>query len=92
MDVEVSDIILQEPANAQQSFSSTKTPTVFQTIPILKFLQQTWENMSKVTKFAEMEPALDNGLKNLRKWYCKVDDTDVSFIFLGTLSFYLSYH
>ncbi|KIK05961.1 hypothetical protein K443DRAFT_90372, partial [Laccaria amethystina LaAM-08-1] len=70
--IELVHEILWEPANAQQSFSSTKTPTVFQTIPILKFLQQTWENMSKVTKFAEMEPALDNGLKNLRKWYCKL--------------------
>ncbi|EDR05966.1 uncharacterized protein LACBIDRAFT_329145 [Laccaria bicolor S238N-H82] len=68
--------ILWEPANAQQSFSSTKIPTVFRTILILKFLQQSWENMSKVTKFAEMESALDKGLENLRKWYHKLAYTE----------------
>lgn len=74
----------QEPANAQQSFSATREPTVWRAIPVLEFLQQTWQNMAGSSKFADFATAIDCGIDNLRKWYHKIDETDVYFICLGT--------
>ncbi|KAG2063186.1 hypothetical protein BDR04DRAFT_1123431, partial [Suillus decipiens] len=45
-----------EPANATQSFSSLKDPTVWQAIPVLEFLQQSWENMAAHKKFSTLDP------------------------------------
>jgi hypothetical protein len=73
----------QEPANAQQSFSTTRHPAAYRTIPILEFLQETWESMACTPKFVEIAGAIRRGLKNLMKWYRKVDDTDAYFICLG---------
>jgi hypothetical protein len=73
----------QEPANAQQSFSTTHHPAAYRTIPILKFSQETWENMARTPKFVEISGAITRGLKNLTKWYRKVDDTDTYFVCLG---------
>ena len=75
--------VLQEPANAQQSFSASKYPTVWCTIPVLEFLQESWENMANHPKFNEIELAIRAGLKNLAKWYRKADDTNIYFISLG---------
>jgi hypothetical protein len=76
--------VLQEPANAQQSFSSSKDPTVWRTIPVLEFMQEAWENMAVHKKFEDVQEAIEAGLANIRKWYRKVDDTDAYFICLGT--------
>ncbi|KAG0694567.1 hypothetical protein DFH29DRAFT_1006219 [Suillus ampliporus] len=43
--------MLQEPANAQQTFSATWEPTVWHTIPVLEYLQETWESMAGTSKF-----------------------------------------
>jgi hypothetical protein len=75
---------VQEPANAQQSFSSSKDPTVWRTIPVLEFMQEAWENMAVLKKFEDVREAIEAGLANIRKWYRKVDDTDAYFICLGT--------
>src|SRR4051794_9322814 len=77
------NIYVQEPANAQQSFSLSQEPTVWWTIPVLEFLQQSWENMAAVPRFGELAGAIHNGLENLEKWYRKTDDTNVYFICLG---------
>ncbi|KAG1744680.1 uncharacterized protein EDB91DRAFT_1080768 [Suillus paluster] len=74
--------ILQEPANAQQSFLATCQPTVWCTIPILEFLQETWENMAQALKFNGVANAILLGLKNICKWYHKTDDTDMYFVCL----------
>lgn len=74
----------QEPANAQQSFSTTRYPSAYRTIPVLEFLQETWENMAHALKFAEVSDAIGRGLANLKKWYRKVDETNAYFICLGT--------
>jgi hypothetical protein len=91
MDVEVSDIILQEPANAQQIFSAQRSPWSFRQFQSFSSSNNPGRTCPRSPSL-QMEPALDNGLENLQKWYHKVDDTDVYFICLGTLSFYLSYH
>jgi hypothetical protein len=75
----------QEPANAQQTFSSSRDLTVWCTIPVLEFMQEAWENMAKHEKFDEVSGAIEVGLENLRKWYRKVDDTNAYFICLGEL-------
>jgi hypothetical protein len=77
----------QEPASAKQSFSSAHEPTVWRTIPVLEFLLQSWENMADHPKFSEVEHAICKGLKNIDKWYCKVNDTDAYFICLGMFFF-----
>jgi hypothetical protein len=74
---------MQEPANAQQTFSSSQDPTVWRTIPVLEFMQESWENMAKHNRFQDVTAAIDAGLENIRKWYQKVDDTDAYFICLS---------
>jgi hypothetical protein len=56
---------VQEPANAQQSFSSSKDPTVWRTIPVLKFMQEAWENMAAHEKFKDVHGAIEVGLANI---------------------------
>ncbi|KAG2035041.1 ribonuclease H-like domain-containing protein [Suillus americanus] len=73
---------LQEPADATQSFSSSKHPTVWRVIPVLEFLQQSWKNMVADEKFLSISDALEAGLENLDKWTQKTDDTDAYFICL----------
>jgi hypothetical protein len=55
-------------------------------IPVLEYLQQSWESMELLPKFETVAPAIRAGIDNLSKWYQKTDDTDVYFIFLGKLS------
>ncbi|KAJ6524840.1 hypothetical protein B0H10DRAFT_2249520 [Mycena sp. CBHHK59/15] len=75
--------VLQEPANIQQSFSSSKYPTVWRTLPLLEALRETWTNMAATEKFQGMRESINAGLDNLEKWYTKTDDTDVYFVCLG---------
>jgi len=82
-----SRLTFQEPATAKQTFSSSRDPTVWRTIPVLEFLLQSWENMADLPKFSEVEYAIRKGLGNIDKWYRKVNDTDAYFICLGTLVF-----
>src|SRR5580658_3890430 len=79
----LSTYVVQEPANAQQTFSSSRFPTVWRTIPVLEFLQEAWENMASNEKFQVLQAPIEAGLENLRKWYRKVDETDAYFICLG---------
>ncbi|KAG1798503.1 uncharacterized protein HD556DRAFT_1305965 [Suillus plorans] len=72
----------QEPANAQQTFSATREPTVWCTIPVLEYLQETWEHMAGTSTFDVLSASVTSGLDNLAKWYCKTNDTDVYFICL----------
>src|ERR1700678_1722753 len=76
---------MQEPASANQTFSSSKEPSAFRTIPVLEYLQESWGNMANHPKFAEVKEPLRKGIENLEKWYHKVNDTDTYFICLGTL-------
>ncbi|KAF5371872.1 hypothetical protein D9615_009521 [Tricholomella constricta] len=66
----------------KQTFSSSQEPTVFRVVPVLEFLQETWENMADLPRFYEVEEVLRKGLTNLEKWYCKVTDVDAYFICL----------
>ncbi|KAJ6631849.1 hypothetical protein B0H10DRAFT_1937605 [Mycena sp. CBHHK59/15] len=74
--------VLQEPANIQQSFSSSRHPTVWRTLPLLEALAETWRNMAATEKFVDMQDSINASLDNLEKWYGKTDDTDVYFICL----------
>ncbi|KAF8801155.1 hypothetical protein BYT27DRAFT_7342075 [Phlegmacium glaucopus] len=75
--------VLQEPRDAQASFSSETAPTVWRTIPILECLQEHWEIMAKTSKFRPVKLAIEKGLAKLNKWYKAIDETDVYFICLG---------
>lgn len=72
----------KEPASAKQTFSSSKEPSAFRTIPVLEFLKETWGNMANHPKFSEVENSIHKGIENLDKWYNKVNDTDAYFICL----------
>lgn len=82
--------VLQEPADAQQSFSATREPTVWRTIPVLECLQETLQNMAGASKFNRFSTAIEAGVINLRKWYGKTDDTDAYFICLGMYHIYFN--
>jgi hypothetical protein len=79
----VSEIQSQEPAEAHQSFSSSTHPTIWHTILVLKYLQETWSTMELSSKFTEISLAIRAGLDNLEKWYCTTEKTDTYFICLG---------
>ncbi|KAF8803593.1 hypothetical protein BYT27DRAFT_7014470, partial [Phlegmacium glaucopus] len=60
-----------KPASAKQMFLSSNEPSVFRTIPVLEYLQESWGNMANHLKFAEVEEPLWKGIENLEKWYHK---------------------
>lgn len=72
----------KEPASAKQTFSSSKEPSAFRTIPVLEFLKETWGNMANLPKFSEVKDAIQKGLKSLEKYHGKVDDSDAYFLCL----------
>jgi hypothetical protein len=72
----------KEPASAKQTFSSSKEPSAFRTIPVLEFLKETWGNMADLPKFSEVKDAIQKGLDSLNKYHGKVNDTDAYFICL----------
>jgi hypothetical protein len=45
-------------------------------------MQEKWETMARLPKYARVANALNAGLGNLRKWYKNLDDTDIYFISL----------
>ncbi|OJA10178.1 hypothetical protein AZE42_01837 [Rhizopogon vesiculosus] len=67
---------------ARSSFSSSKDPTVWRAIPVLEFLQQSWQNMAADEKFSSIAYGLQADLENFGKWSRKTDETDVYFICL----------
>jgi len=71
----------------QQTFSNEQTPTVCRIIPSLEFLIKHWESMVEQPRFCNVKDAITQGTQNLKKWYCKVDNTLAAyFICLGVLS------
>ncbi len=72
----------KELASAKQTFSSSKEPSAFRTIPVLEFLKETWGNMANLSKFSEVKDAIEKGLESLNKYYGKVDDSDAYFLCL----------
>ncbi|KAG2045526.1 hypothetical protein BDR06DRAFT_978148, partial [Suillus hirtellus] len=73
----------EEPASATQTFSSSQDPSVWRTLLVLEFLQQSWENMAAHARFFPVHDALQNGLKNIVKWYDKTKDTSAYSICLA---------
>lgn len=73
---------LREPALSCQSFSHATRPTVYRAFPVIESMQQKWERMAKNSKYAQIVPALEAGLANLRKWYRTLDDSSIYFICL----------
>ena len=67
-----------------QTFLSSHDPTVWRTISVLEYLQQTWEAMDINSEFSEISPAIKSGIDSLDKWYHKIDATHAYFICLGT--------
>ena len=78
-----SPFTFQEPATAKQTFFSAHEPTVWCTIPVLEFLLQLWENMANLPKTSKLGHVICKGLKNINKWYHKVNDMDAYPICLG---------
>ena len=67
---------------ACQTFSSATLPSLLHALSVLEFMQEKWETMAKLPKYAPVTNGLDRGLNNLRKWYKNMDDTDIYFISL----------
>jgi hypothetical protein len=73
---------LAEPATACQSFSAATPPSLLHALPAIEFMQEKWETMAKLPKYAPVVDGLNRGLVNLRKWYNNMDDTDMYLISL----------
>ncbi|KAF5340528.1 hypothetical protein D9758_015833 [Tetrapyrgos nigripes] len=74
--------VLSLPAQATQSFSSSRHPTLSKTIPTLEYMRSMWVAMSENTRFLPVKSALLRGIENIDKWYNKVDDSPAYFITL----------
>ena len=57
---------------------------MFRAAPALEMLQDKWERMMKDKRFEQVHSAIEAGLRNVRKWYKKMDDTDVYVVTMGT--------
>ncbi|KAG2346979.1 hypothetical protein BDR05DRAFT_945396 [Suillus weaverae] len=75
--------VLQEPASVMQTFSSLSDPSIWQTIPVLEFLQKSWENMAALPRFSQVRDTILKGLNNVAKWYDKTKATNAYFICLA---------
>jgi len=42
----------------------------------MELIQDRWEHYAKNEEFKEVSQCIEAGLKNLRKWYRRMDDTD----------------
>src|SRR5260370_29041025 len=78
----ITDYCFKEPASAKQTFSSSKEPSAFHTIPVLEFLKETWGNMANLPKFSEVKDVIGKGLKSLEKYHGKVNNTNAYFLCL----------
>jgi hypothetical protein len=56
---------------------------MYRAVPALEMLQDKWERMSRNRRFEPVHSAIHAGLKNVRKWYKKMDDTDVYVVTMG---------
>ena len=45
-------------------------------------MQEKWETMAKLPKYATVAAGLQRGTDNLRKWYHNMYDTDIYFLSL----------
>lgn len=80
---------LQPPSKACHSFSAGTTPTVYRALPTLEHIREAWLQLAKKTEHEDIKEAIDFGLKNIDKWYRKLDDTDIYFICLGKLKVFV---
>ncbi|KAJ7048928.1 hypothetical protein C8F01DRAFT_1003592 [Mycena amicta] len=71
--------VLGEFANVTQSFSSERLPTVYRIIPTLEFLMKRLELMSENARYSEISEPLDEAVKNLQKWYHRVESTSLAY-------------
>ncbi|KAG1901095.1 ribonuclease H-like domain-containing protein [Suillus fuscotomentosus] len=74
--------VLKEPATAQQSFSSAKHPTAWCTIPTLECLADRWRSMAADVQYTPIADAIQQGLKNIDKYFKKSSESNVYFICL----------
>ncbi|KAF9002760.1 hypothetical protein BDQ17DRAFT_1326512 [Cyathus striatus] len=76
--------VLCELAKVWWVFSKVHSPTVWCIIPSLKYIIWHWESMISKQNFSNVKLALQQGVHNLKKWYCCVEDTSMAyFICLG---------
>ncbi|KAF8269644.1 hypothetical protein EI94DRAFT_1798926 [Lactarius quietus] len=65
--------VLKHPAKAQQKFSSKCVPTVYLVFPTIEFLLTSLEAVEKDASFTLIHYAIKAGIKNLTKWYHRLD-------------------
>jgi hypothetical protein len=70
-------------ADIHGDLSGSKTMTIHKVFPLIEKVQSDWESHCDEPGFALVKCALDAGLKNMNKWYQKVDDTSIYFISHG---------
>uniref|UniRef100_A0A8H7XSR6 Uncharacterized protein n=1 Tax=Psilocybe cubensis TaxID=181762 RepID=A0A8H7XSR6_PSICU len=66
--------VLEHPHAVQSEFSSETQTTLWKTIPMLECLQDSWENLLKISQFAPIHAAIQKDLDKLCKWYLTIDE------------------
>jgi hypothetical protein len=61
---------------------------MFRAMPVMEFIMDRLEQMQENPSYAGLSDAIEAGLKNLRKWYAKMDLTDIHIITLGEFMCY----
>ena len=77
-------IYLQDANKYHQLFSSDKAPTLHHVIPALKVLCSKWEKKLDDPKYAVFHLTLQASLDKLRKYYAKLNNSDVYILALHT--------
>jgi hypothetical protein len=68
---------MQDPALAAQSFSLEGARCLYCATSALEMIQDKWEKKLGNPRYQSLWPAVEAGLNNIRKWYKRMDDTDV---------------
>jgi hypothetical protein len=85
-------IYLQDPRDAQASFSSETQPTLWKALPTLEALQDRWETFASMSKFSRLKESIKKGIEKMNKYYRLLDNNNVAFICLGQCIFYIHFN
>jgi hypothetical protein len=67
----------QDPSRAAQSFSTVGSHCLYRAVSTMELIQDRWETIFKLWEYRRIKHAVEAGLCNIRKWYRRMDDTDV---------------
>ena len=80
---------MQTADKAQQAFSYSSIPTLFNAVPALEKLYATWEKQRSMPEARPFKNALDAGLKKVNEYYEKTSASDAHIMAMRIYIFFL---